>query len=346
MFIRNAWYVAATSAECTHRPLGRTMLNEKLVLFRTEDGIASALEDRCCHRYAPLSFGDVEATGIRCRYHGLVFNREGICVEIPGQTHIPPEHCVRSYPIEERHGFVWVWMGDPKKADPGKIVDVHWNNKPGWPTASGYIHYKANYQLIADNLLDFSHLTYVHRSTLANSELPNTKTDIEAFEGGIRLNRAIRNCDPSPLHQAGGKFAGKVDFWTRQVWWLPSVFENWAGSAVASDASAPHELEDGFHIRHFSLITPETDKTSHYFWINPTRFPDGDDTLIEMVQKGIETAFAEDLWIIEAQQAVIDQSDEFRPNGIVNDAALSRIRAMTRKLLQQEAAEESAMTQG
>lgn len=337
MFVRNTWYVAATGDECTSAPLGRTILNEKVVLFRDSAGRASALEDRCCHRYAPLSLGDVEEKGLRCRYHGIVFDADGQCVEIPGQDRIPPGFGVKKYPIEERHGFVWIWMGEAELADPSLIVDCHWNNKEGWPTARGYIHYKANYQLIADNLLDFSHLTFVHKSTLANDELPNTKTELENFDRGIRLNRLIENCEPSPLHQAGGQFKGKVDYWNRQVWWLPSIFENWAGSVDAEGDGDCWAREGGLHIRHFSLITPETEKSSHYFWINPTQFPSGDESLIEKVQQGIDTAFAEDRWMIEAQQQVIDTTGEFKPKAVRSDAALGRVRFMIDRLLKDEA---------
>lgn len=336
MFVRNAWYMAAMAEECTQKPLARTLLNDLVVMFRTPAGLAVALEDRCCHRMAPLSVGDVEADGIRCRYHGLKFSPHGQCIEIPGQSQIPSGMCVRSYPLIERDGLLWIWMGDPQRADPADIVDVHWNADPDWPTARGYIHYQAHYQLIADNLLDFSHLTYVHRSTLANAAFPNAHPDISNFERGIRLNRVITDCDPSPLHAMAGRFSGKVDFWNRQVWWLPSVFENWAGSVACGGAEPPHERPGGLHLRHFSLLTPETDRSTHYFWLQPCQFPHGDRSVIEAVGKGIATAFAEDRWIIEAQQTVLDRTPEIKFKSIRNDAALGRVRFMIDQMLEKE----------
>lgn len=337
MFVKNTWYMAALASECTEKPLARTFLNEKVVLFRTTDGHAVALEDRCCHRLAPLSLGDVEPQGIRCRYHGIVFDRTGACVSIPGQDQIPPHMCVRSFPLEERDGILWIWMGDSALANPDLIVDLHWNGAPGWPTATGYIHYKANYQLIADNLLDFSHLTFVHRTTLANNAFPNARPEITSFDRGIRLNRVINDCDPSPLHGMAGQFSCKVDFWNRQVWWLPSIFENWAGSVPTGGDGEPHERAGALHLRHFSLLTPETEKTTHYFWIQPCQFPHGDDSMIERVGKGISTAFDEDRWMIEAQQGVIDSKPEAPMRSVRNDAALGRVRHMIDRLLEQEA---------
>ena len=338
MFIRNGWYVAAFSGECnSDKPLARTLLSERVVLFRTPQGRAVALEDRCCHRLAPLSLGDLEADGLRCRYHGMKFDATGRCIEMPGQREIPASMCVRSFPLEERDGLLWIWMGQPDLADPSKIVDCHWNHAPGWPTASGYLHYQANYQLIADNLLDFSHLTFVHRTTLANNAFPNARPEIVPVDGGIRLYRQILNCDPSPLHGMAGRFKGKVAFWNRQAWWLPSVFENWAGSVDAGGDGPPHEREGALHFRHFSLLTPETEKTTHYFWIQPCMFPHGDDSVIHAVGEGIKTAFAEDCAIIEAQQQVMNESPHVRPKAAAVDAALNRVRLLIDKALQQEA---------
>lgn len=338
MFIKNAWYVAATSEECTEKPLARTLLNEKVVLFRLPDGIAVALEDRCCHRLAPLSLGDVEEGGIRCGYHGMKFGSDGNCIEIPSQDVIPPGTCVRNFPLVEQHGILWIWMGRVELADPSDIVDVHWNKAPDWPTAGGYIHYKANYQLIADNLLDFSHLTFVHKTTLGNSEFPNSSPDITPFERGIKLNRVIQNCQPSPLHAMAGKFTGRVDFWNRQIWWLPSVFENWAGSVPTGGDDPAHERSGALHLRHFSLLTPETEQSTHYFWIQPCQFPHNDLDLIEQVGIGMATAFAEDRRMIEGQQEVINSSPDVKLKALRSDAALGRVRAMTKRLIELEAA--------
>lgn len=272
----------------------------------------------------------------------MKFDADGKCIEIPGQDIIPPGMDVRCFPLIEQHGFLWIWMGRSDLAAPSEIVDVHWNCAPDWPTASGYIHYKANYQLIADNLLDFSHLTFVHRTTLGNSEFPNARPEITPFDRGIKLNRLIKNCEPSPLHAMAGKFEGRVDFWNRQIWWLPSVFENWAGSVPTGGDDAAHERSGGLHLRHFSLLTPETEQSSHYFWIQPCHFPHADVNLIEQVGKGMSTAFAEDRRIIEAQQEVISKSPEAKFKALRNDAALGRIRAMTARLIEQEAADMNA----
>src|SRR5262249_10295984 len=148
-------------------PVARTFLGEKIVLFRTKDGRAGALEDRCCHRAAPLSAGEVVVDSLACAYHGLRFAVDGRCIEIPGQKEIPARSRVKSYPVVERWNIAWIWMGDPAKADPDKIEDLPWLDSPKWTATPGYLHLNANYQLLIDNLLDLTHVAYIHRRTIA-----------------------------------------------------------------------------------------------------------------------------------------------------------------------------------
>ena len=132
MFLKNSWYVAAWDREVSHQPLGRTFLGEPVVLFRTEGGQPVALEDRCCHRQLPLSMGRVAGGVLQCGYHGLKFDRTGKCVEIPGQDSIPPQARVRAYPLVEKYNWVWIWMGEPEKADPALIPNWWWAEHPDW----------------------------------------------------------------------------------------------------------------------------------------------------------------------------------------------------------------------
>lgn len=132
-FIRNAWYVGAWDEEVTADGLlGRTLLGEPIVFFRDADGAAVALEDRCCHRAAPLSIGRKEADGVRCMYHGMKFNNKGVCIDVPGQEKVPVKACVRAYPVQERDRFIWIWMGDPALANPADIPSFWWHTHPEW----------------------------------------------------------------------------------------------------------------------------------------------------------------------------------------------------------------------
>ncbi|MBV9151473.1 MAG: Rieske 2Fe-2S domain-containing protein, partial [Alphaproteobacteria bacterium] len=155
MLLRNAWYIAAWADELGSAPLARRICNEPVVLFRGKDGRAAALTDRCCHRAAPLHLGTLIEGRIQCGYHGLVFDGSGRCVAIPGQSRIPEDARVRSYPIIEKNQLVWLWMGEAEKADPSLIVDFPYHDdKAKWPNKHDMYPIRGNYMLMVDNLMD------------------------------------------------------------------------------------------------------------------------------------------------------------------------------------------------
>ena len=171
MFLKNCWYVAAWDHELIDgKLLPRTLLEERVLLYKGESGKVVALKDRCCHRGAPLSLGRLEGDCVRCMYHGLKFDATGKCIQIPGQDHIPAKLGVRSYPVVERDHLIWIWMGDPELANEDDILDFPYLREPQWKGIPGYLHYDANYLLIVDNLSDFAHLAFVHTKTLGGSE--------------------------------------------------------------------------------------------------------------------------------------------------------------------------------
>jgi len=195
IFLMNCWYVAAWDHELIDGvKLARTILEKPVVIFRGESGRYIALEDRCCHRGAPLSMGRIEGDCIRCMYHGMKYDENGICVEIPGQDRIPKTMKVRRYPVEERNHLVWIWMGDPALADPDLIVDYEPLGDPAWRGLPAYLHYDANWLLIVDNLSDFAHLAFVHTNTLGGSEEYAYETkaiEIDRLDNGFASNAGI-----------------------------------------------------------------------------------------------------------------------------------------------------------
>ena len=150
-FLRNAWYIAAWAEEVTDGPIGRRLLDEKVVLYRLVAGAVVALEDRCCHRALPLSMGRMVGDRLQCGYHGLEYDQTGACVKVPGQSTIPADARIKSYPVIERYRWIWVWMGEPERADPSSVPDFHWLDDPGWVAPTGTFQLKANFQNLIDN---------------------------------------------------------------------------------------------------------------------------------------------------------------------------------------------------
>src|SRR5262245_38514378 len=207
-FLRNQWYTAATSTEVGAKPLARTICNEPLVIFRGEDGTVAVLTDRCPHRKAPLSSGDVVGSALQCGYHG-----NGPCTHVPGNVPVGRDFRARCFPAREVHGLIFVWLGEASLADPTLIPDFDENVKPGWTGVHGMLYVKANYQLLIDNILDLTHVVFVHKTTLAGGGVAETPLQVEIDGDVVRAQRLMHNVDTAPIYKAARNLHGKIDRW-------------------------------------------------------------------------------------------------------------------------------------
>ncbi|MGO2511369.1 Rieske 2Fe-2S domain-containing protein [Marinomonas polaris] len=303
LFPLNMWYVAALSSELKDKPLARTILNHQIVFFRTSDGEVSALEDRCCHRALPLSLGTIENNGIRCGYHGLLFNGDGKCIEVPGQDKVPRKALVSTYSIYEQNHLIWIWFGDENTQEPTCTppeYPVH--NNPEYLFDGDVYHYEAPYQLIHDNLLDLSHLGYVHLYTIGgNAKLHMTaETKVESDEKMVRVVRHMPDSVPPPTYTAAYPFTGKIDRW-QEIFFKISHLEIWTGAVDAGSDSLDNPNRDGFHMKGFHGITPETETTCHYLWTMSTNPKHDPEETAKKVIEQTRLTFDEDKVVIEAQ---------------------------------------------
>jgi phenylpropionate dioxygenase-like ring-hydroxylating dioxygenase large terminal subunit len=302
-FPMNRWWVAGFSWELKDKPLARTYLNRPMVLFRTPDGKVAALEDRCCHKELPLSCGAVEDRGLRCGYHGLLFNQSGTCIEIPGQDKIPSRAKVQSYPLVERDQILWVWVGstpDAQPQDEPPAYPVH--SDPRYKFGGDSYHYDAPYQLIHDNLLDLSHLGYVHLKTIGGnpSVHMNAKVDVTQEGDVVKVVRLMPGSEPPPTYAQAWPFKGRIDRW-QEVESHISHMRIWTGAMDAGSGRLDDPEREGFHMRGLHGVTPETDVSAHYFWTIATNpHPDKQDVTKLVVDQTAAT-FLEDKVIIEAQ---------------------------------------------
>lgn len=338
MFIKNTWYVAAWDKEVTKDALfARTIIGTPILMYRKDDGTIAAMADRCCHRGAPLSMGRKEGDCVRCMYHGLKFDSEGRCVQAPAQERIPPQAKVATFPVVEQHRWIWIWMGDPSKADASLIPDTKWLNHPDWRGLDGYIHYDVNYLLICDNLLDFSHLPFVHPTTLGGgADYADSPPKVERVENGVKITRWALNTEAPPFAKAVKNWPGKVDRWNIYDFAIPAILLMDSGMSPAGTGAPEGRRVDPAEFRGCQAITPETENSTHYFYSHPHNFAIDKPEVTKSIHQAVATAFEEDRAIISAQKRNLDLDPSFKMVPFAIDSALSHFRWVVAKRIEQE----------
>ena len=340
MFIRNVWYVAAFAADMKPgTQIGRKYLGESVVLFRTESGEIGALEDRCSHRAMPLSAGQVDGEVIRCCYHGLEFDKTGLCTRVPNQARIPSAANVRSYPVEERDGFIWIWMGDKAEADTSRIISNPEHVDPKWSWKSFNFYVEANWQLLVDNILDLTHVPYIHSRTIGGNPEQHygAETKVEFDGKKVSLTRHMPNSIPPKSYIDAGGFKGRVDRW-QEVRFTPEmgmVMRVNAGGCDVGTGAYEGKRDHGFMLVNVHSITPETETTTHYLWSICTTAPK-ESGVPEVLFDQFHDTISEDETTLAAQQKRINDRPDAPFVGIASDGALNQGRRLLQSLYEAE----------
>lgn len=337
-YVRDAWYVACWSQELeSEKPFAITILGERIVVWRTASGGLHALEDRCVHRLAPLSLGRCEGEQLRCMYHGLLFDAGGKVVEIPGQDLVPVNGRVKRYAVADRHSWVWIWMGDADAADPSLIPPAVGLDDRDYILGHGQLDYAAEARLINDNLLDFSHLSYVHANSFgAGPEFAQRQAKITLLERGVRFERWITGTLGSSTRRSDVP----VDSWQVYDFLIPGVLLMWSatyplGTAEVLDFAAPEQADAIGGLNFTSqAVTPMGDKTSRYFFSWGPHRKHGDEAQRDAMMRMAGQAFAEDKTMIEAQQHVIDMTPHPRVMPTANDRGVMLFNRLVDRLSQ------------
>ncbi|TAL75599.1 MAG: aromatic ring-hydroxylating dioxygenase subunit alpha [Burkholderiaceae bacterium] len=296
--LKNYWYVACTSEMLGAKPLGRVICNEPVVIFRQKDGTAAILRNVCPHRQAPLSMGTVHDNALRCAYHGMEFSATGQCIHIPSQDVIPPKAHVRSYPTCERYGFVWIWPGAPELATSAVPPQMPWREDKTWNASIvQYFHVKGSHMLMNDNLLDLSHVAFLHANSIGfdSSRLDNDPLEVVVEDHYIRTQRLFRNTIQAPAHKAWQPLTEPVDRTQRAEWHPPCTV-----NILARNENTDAQVD----LRADHLITPETDETHHYYVAISRNFRIDDVDLTHKLDADARRVHMEDLEIAEAQQSM------------------------------------------
>ena len=315
--LKNFWYVAATSKELAASPLERIVLGRPVVLFRDEESRVSALNNYCSHRRAPLSLGRIVDSTIECPYHGMRFAGDGKCVFIPSQPEIPDRAHIAAWPVEERHGLIWVWPGDKENANAALIPSLPWRDSPEWNSDTvHYYHVKGSHVLMTDNLLDLGHVAFIHADTIGFDPEGLKNDPLQTSVEGDRIvsKRLFKGVKPSPAVATWGNFEGLIERSSVSTWYPPCytsiVFTN-------SDEASSIELR----IDH--LITPETERT-HNYWVSVSRnFRIDDEAFTRQLFDDNDRVHQQDLLIVEEQQRMIDLVPDYRDMPLRQDRAIT-----------------------
>ncbi|WP_321462965.1 aromatic ring-hydroxylating dioxygenase subunit alpha [uncultured Vibrio sp.] len=340
MHPKNCWYVACTPDEIAKAPLARTICNEDIAFYRDGEGKVAAVQDFCPHRGAPLSLGYLENGELVCGYHGLRMGRDGKTTSMPKQR-VGRFPCVKSYPVEERHGFIWVWTGDKELADTNAIPHLEWANNPEWAYGGGLFHINCNYQLMIDNLMDLTHETYVHASSIGQKEIDEAPVRTRLEGNQVTTSRFMDSVKAPPFWQLALKANGldpkmDVDRWQICKFSPPSHVLIEVGVALAGQGGvdAPKNVRASSIVVDF--ITPETDTSMWYFWGMARNFKPQDAELTEKIRAGQHTIFSEDLEMLERQQANLLKNPNRELLKLDIDAGGVQARRLIDKLVEQE----------
>jgi phenylpropionate dioxygenase-like ring-hydroxylating dioxygenase large terminal subunit len=338
---RNSWYAAAYDVELKRELLPRRIAGHSLVLYRRLDGRSVALENACWHRLMPLSEGKLEDDNLACGYHGLVYNSEGRCVFMPSQRTINPAARVRSYPVVERHRFVWVWPGDPALADPDLVPDLHWNDDPEWAGDGKLIPLKCGYKLIVDNLMDLTHETFVHGASIGQRSIAEVPFEITHGRGSATVTRWMVDVEPPPfwkmqLEWKRGEPAGNVDRWQVIHFQAPSTVAIDVGVAPTGTGAPEGDRSEGVNGFVLNTMTPETPRTCHYFWAFARNYNLDDQRITTLLREGVSGVFAEDEVVLAAQQEAVEDHPEKEFYNLNIDGGAMWARRLIDKLMAEE----------
>jgi phenylpropionate dioxygenase-like ring-hydroxylating dioxygenase large terminal subunit len=302
MFLKNAWYAAAWDNEVGRQLTPMKILGEPIVLYRTADGRPVALEDACPHRKLPLSMGRLKGDDVECGYHGLTFDCSGACTRVPGAERIPHVARVRSYPVEERYGLIWIWMGEAEKANPDEIFEVEHYDDPSWGINRGdSMQLAAHYLYLTDNLLDPSHVAWVHQSSFASSACEETPLQTTIKDDRVVVWRWMLDSEPAPFYAPFLQFSGNCDRKQHyEVRYPSNAIIKAIFTPAGSGGDETNLPANAFWMDSYNFMTPVDENSTRYFWFQMRNFAPDDPDVSARFAKSVRGAFEEDKAVLEA----------------------------------------------
>lgn len=334
--VMNGWYIGAWSDEVGRTLMQRWICGQPVCFYRLSDGSVNAIEDRCPHRRYPLSLGILDDDVITCNYHGYRIDSAGLCVGVAEQPDVP-KAAVHRFPVVERHGIVWIWPGDPDLADPQTIPDASWLTDPGWTHVHGVVPLKARQVLLVENLLDLTHETFLHPSTIGNAAVAATPIEVVSEGHTVSFVRHMIGIEAPPFYRSSMGVTSDIDRWQDGDFYAPGIF-------ILNIRIAPTGTEEpeGFHMKVIYGMTPATGCETHDFFALARDYKIDDAELSEFQLRQQLGVMKEDVDALEIQELMVATDPGMVESSIRSDVAGIR----GRRLLERMAKAEAAATTG
>jgi phenylpropionate dioxygenase-like ring-hydroxylating dioxygenase large terminal subunit len=336
---RDQWYVAAYSSEIRQDLFSRTICGEPILFWRTLGGQVTAVPDRCVHRRFPLSQAPSRLVDdqVVCGYHGFTYGADGRCVSVPGQNRVPRTARLRPYPLVEQDSLVWVFIGDPGRADPAGVPRASYLDSPDYTTVAGMEPLAARFSLLVDNLLDLSHETYLHGGYIGTPEVAATPitTEVDEDAGIIYVSRHMDDAACPPFYSSSTGLQGRIARWQDIEYTPPCLYKLHSriapvGSVPRPDGSDP----EAFHVEVVYAITPETEHSTHDFWAVARDFALDDEEVSRFLAENNRTVVLQDVAALDVLERVIAAEPESYQELSINiDTGGLAARRMLQRLL-------------
>ena len=337
---RNQWYIGAFSHEVGRTPMERTLLGEPVVFYRTQAGTPIAVAGRCPHRRFPMVRAEVVGDALQCGYHGWTFDCSGACTRIPSQEqYVPAGFHLRTYPVVEKWQWLWIWMGDPAAADVSLIPDhelLHLENSEWLASIGGVEPLAGRFQLMNENVLDLTHVTFVHAATIGTAGIAAAPIEVEDRGRYLHSQRTVAEPNPTPFHTRVLGLAGPAERVLSTDFYPPAFLSSGSSFYTSGEGAVPGGRLLG-EFRVFHIATPETPTTSHYFWAFTRSFAQKDAALTEELRAGWRLGVLEDIAAIEANERMIDRGPAQNDLSAQADAGPLRGRRMVEAMILAEA---------
>ncbi|MEE3062438.1 MAG: aromatic ring-hydroxylating dioxygenase subunit alpha [Actinomycetota bacterium] len=327
----DCWYVAASTEEVSREPLGRRLLDTPIMLYRLESGRAVALHDACGHRGYPLSRGHLDGDEITCAYHGIHYDASGACVRVPSQPRPPYGACVRQYPVREAGSFVWIWLGDPNRAQHRSLPELPWLTEPGWDISGTYLRVNANYMLVHEHYLDLTHIPWVHpQETPQDIDQVPALDEIQVSETSVTYTRGL---PLAPLADWEATATGLP----RDTAYRRRHHGTFVSPAVLAESWDIYDSDDK-PLRHTRIqaVTPETETSTHLFWRFAHDYHLGNSDVRDHLHSVFEHVMRVDVDVLEAIEHNVGYRGSANGFRVSADAGVLKVRRIVTAMIDRE----------